>query len=348
MTFVGKLYNMLETPQVQHLLHWAESGESFIVENPEEFSCTILPKFFKHGKFASFVRQLNMYDFHKVTEFIPQRMQSLVTSPEQLSWEFRHAKFKRGRPDLVAEIKRKIPRSAEMRRSERQAQRAFPLVRPHHFPNMVISQPPPLLPSNLLSTSVPGMMEMPSVTSAIAPEHLSVNPNNSKLGAHKTGPSLMAEHRISDLEDKVRQLHENWGLLWNELMSCRQQLQGEHQVLQNMTQFLASAFTTEEKDAKRSLEAVENDRQKEEDQRRYSLVLQSLYYGVPRTSLPGAVYNHGSIGGFTAGDTGGGRTGSFAGTRPFDDYYNTWPSFGMSDRKDRSEHYVNDPTMKEI
>ena len=44
---------------------WTVGGRLTIGQN-EKFTKHILPKHFKHSNFASFVRQLNKYDFHKV------------------------------------------------------------------------------------------------------------------------------------------------------------------------------------------------------------------------------------------------------------------------------------------
>ncbi|KAH6886734.1 HSF-type DNA-binding-domain-containing protein [Coprinopsis sp. MPI-PUGE-AT-0042] len=64
--FVRRLYNILEDPAVQPILSWSPKGDFFVVKAVNEFSKTILPRLFNHSNFASFVRQLNKYGFHKV------------------------------------------------------------------------------------------------------------------------------------------------------------------------------------------------------------------------------------------------------------------------------------------
>ena len=57
---------MLEDPAFQPVVSWGPHGDCFVVKDMNEFTKTILPRMFKHSNFASFVRQLNKYDFHKV------------------------------------------------------------------------------------------------------------------------------------------------------------------------------------------------------------------------------------------------------------------------------------------
>ncbi|ORX83014.1 hypothetical protein K493DRAFT_307704 [Basidiobolus meristosporus CBS 931.73] len=110
--FVHKLHGMVIDKQYQHLISWNYSGTSFIVCNIMEFSREVLPKHFKHNNFSSFVRQLNMYGFHKVNKS-PRGHRTLA---ENQIWEFSHPKFLRGRPDLLDDIKRKAMESETLRR----------------------------------------------------------------------------------------------------------------------------------------------------------------------------------------------------------------------------------------
>ncbi|KAF1807059.1 HSF-type DNA-binding-domain-containing protein, partial [Mucor lusitanicus] len=111
-TFVHKLYNMVLDDQFQHLIAWNYTGASFIVCNIMEFARDVLPKHFKHNNFSSFVRQLNMYGFHKVNKS-PRGHRTLA---ENQIWEFSHSKFLRDRPDLLDDIKRKTMESDTVRR----------------------------------------------------------------------------------------------------------------------------------------------------------------------------------------------------------------------------------------
>lgn len=105
--FVSKLYRMVNEGSA--LIRWSpHSTTSFIVSRPEEFSRLILPRYFKHNNFSSFVRQLNMYGFHKVPQ--AGTGTSATTnggSEDAAAWEFTHENFRRGHPELLVHVKRK-------------------------------------------------------------------------------------------------------------------------------------------------------------------------------------------------------------------------------------------------
>ncbi|AEO61706.1 hypothetical protein MYCTH_2312138 [Thermothelomyces thermophilus ATCC 42464] len=64
--FIHKLWSMLEDQKIQHLISWTANSDSFVIQPSHEFS-KVLAQYFKHTNISSFVRQLNMYGFHKGT-----------------------------------------------------------------------------------------------------------------------------------------------------------------------------------------------------------------------------------------------------------------------------------------
>ncbi|KAK4046012.1 Heat shock transcription factor [Microbotryomycetes sp. JL201] len=94
---------MVNEPDTNHLIHWSDDGDSFIVTSADNFSKDVLPRFFKHSNFGSFVRQCNMYGFHKV----PNLQQGVLHQDESAELlEFSNPNFVRGQPDLLCLIKR--------------------------------------------------------------------------------------------------------------------------------------------------------------------------------------------------------------------------------------------------
>lgn len=64
--FLEKLFKILKTKKNNDIIKWSEDGTKIIILDTIKFSNTILPNNFKHNNYSSFVRQLNIYDFHKI------------------------------------------------------------------------------------------------------------------------------------------------------------------------------------------------------------------------------------------------------------------------------------------
>ncbi|KAL3519748.1 hypothetical protein ACH5RR_017897 [Cinchona calisaya] len=104
--FVSKTYDLLEEEEQkgrrettengcyngQRVVSWTADGTGFVVWSPAEFSELMLPRYFKHNNFSSFIRQLNTYGFKKTAS---------------KRWEFQHEKFQKGHRHLLMEIHRK-------------------------------------------------------------------------------------------------------------------------------------------------------------------------------------------------------------------------------------------------
>jgi len=149
--FVVKTYQLVGDQATNPLVGWSDTKDSFVVWKPVEFASEVLPQYFKHNNFCSFIRQLNTYGFHKV---------------DGKQWEFKHELFRHGNPQLLKEIQR---RKAKKRGTEKDD---FPET-PDHVAHAAVApspvpSPSPQQPSIVQPTVVHQQTLIPIKTEPVA------------------------------------------------------------------------------------------------------------------------------------------------------------------------------------
>jgi hypothetical protein len=102
--FPFRLHNMLDDAERtghSHIVSWSPGGESFKIHLPKQL-INVLQKYFRQSKFKSFLRQLQGYDFKRITRGKDQGVVS-------------HPMFLRGRRSVCTLMKRKrvVPRGEQ-------------------------------------------------------------------------------------------------------------------------------------------------------------------------------------------------------------------------------------------
>jgi len=200
--FLAKLWKMVENPDTDDYICWTEDGTSFRIRDQSQFASALLPYYYKHSNMASFVRQLNMYGFHKV---IALHSGNLKSEKEEI--EFAHMYFCRGQEFLLDQIKRKSSSSSKSQAAANTNQQSFITCG--------------VKPEPVFITKIDNSDK----------EEL-VNEFLTEMGNMK--------ERQEDLDNKMESMRSENEALWGEVLGLRQKHHQQQKIVNKLIQFLVA------------------------------------------------------------------------------------------------------------
>ncbi|KAG2237615.1 hypothetical protein INT48_004518 [Thamnidium elegans] len=117
-SFIKKLWFILNDAASQEHIFWVDNGQVICVPNASNFSKAILPKYFKHSNWQSFVRQLNLYGFRKVYRL---NLSYDDTVEKRAVWQFKHDCFRKDNTEKLCEIKRRTAKPNQDQQRDQEA-----------------------------------------------------------------------------------------------------------------------------------------------------------------------------------------------------------------------------------
>ncbi|KAM6500098.1 hypothetical protein JOM56_003112 [Amanita muscaria] len=229
--FLQKLFEMLNDPKSTDLIRWSSAGDSFFVLDHERLAREVLPRWFKHQNFSSFVRQLNMYGFHK----IPHLQQGVLRSDTDTEfWNFAHPDFIRGHPELLFRIRRKKQNSQLQQQQADEAAAAAAAA--------AVAAAGLVTDGN--GNSVVGVGSSGPGSTGASPSTGLASLNNSQLldvNSIVQGIAAIKRHQVA-IAAELSELKRSNEMLWQDALLAREKHQKQEDMINKIVKFLAGVF----------------------------------------------------------------------------------------------------------
>ncbi|KAL9940922.1 hypothetical protein V8E36_000410 [Tilletia maclaganii] len=237
--FLNKLRSMLDDKNNEDLIKWAPDGKSFFVPNHIRFGDTLLPRYFKHRNFSSFVRQLNMYGFHKVPHLQQGALDADKAAQSEL-WEFTNELFTRDEPELTAQVQRKkAVKSAAPGGAEGLA--GFGAIPPNRL--LLADMPFSATGEGLEHAGLPIDGAASGSTAGPSSSSSSSSASAQNLHLHPLFPALQAiTVAQTNINSELSRLRSSNDDLWREAIDTRQRLKKQQDTVNKVIRFLAGVF----------------------------------------------------------------------------------------------------------